>query len=56
LIKQSFLKEYQIRVIYNGVDLKVFRPIQSERLREKYSLDNRHIILGVANEWTEQKG
>lgn len=56
LVKQSFLKEYPVRVIYNGIDTNVFRPCFNEEVRKKYSPDGKPIVLGVASEWTERKG
>lgn len=56
LVKQSFLKEYPVKVIYNGIDISVFRPCFNEEIRKKYSPDGKPIVLGVASEWTERKG
>ena len=56
LIKQSFLNEYSVRVINNGVDLKAFKPIDSSVAREKYGLSGKHIILGVASIWSKRMG
>lgn len=55
LVKQSYLKGYLVQVIYNGIDLDTFKPTKSN-VQEKYGLDDRPIILGVASEWTERKG
>ena len=55
VIEQSFLNEYIIQVIYNGIDTNVFRPTQGLFRKEK-QLDDKLIILGVASEWTERKG
>ena len=30
LVKESYLKEYDIKVINNGIDLKVFRPTKGD--------------------------
>lgn len=55
LVKNSFLKEYPIKVINNGIDLAVFRP--SERnIRTIYGLEEKFIILGVASVWDRRKG
>ncbi len=54
-VRQSFLKDYPIRVIYNGIDLETFHPIDSD-FRTKYHLEDKFIILGVANIWVERKG
>ena len=55
LVKQSFLKDYPIQVINNGIDLSVFKPTPSN-FRERYGLQNKKIVLGVASGWTERKG
>ena len=55
LVKQSFLKDYPIKVINNGIDLDVFKPTKSE-FRTKNNLDNKKIVLGVASAWSERKG
>lgn len=49
LAKQSFLKDKDIRVINNGVDLEVFRPMLVKR-------NTRYRILGVSNVWSPVKG
>lgn len=49
-LKQSFLKEQRIQVIHNGVDINVFRPIETKR-------DGNCVeLLGVANNWRMNKG
>lgn len=55
LVKESFLKEYPVKVINNGIDTNIFKPTESD-FREKYHLEDRKIILGVASDWTEKKG
>ena len=55
LVKKSFLKDYPIEVIYNTIDKTIFKPTPSD-FRQKYSLENKKIILGVASVWTESKG
>jgi glycosyltransferase involved in cell wall biosynthesis len=55
LVKESFLKEYKVEVIHNGIDLDVFKPTKSD-FREKYGIGNKRMILGVASVWTERKG
>lgn len=54
-VEQSFLTKYPIKVIKNGVDINVFRPLKSE-VRNKYGFGNRKILLGVAHPWSERKG
>lgn len=55
IVKQSFLKEYSVRVIPNGIDLQRFRRVKGP-FRERYGLQHKYIILGVANIWSERKG
>ena len=55
LVKQSYLKEYPIKVINNGIDLSVFKPTESN-FREKFDLQGKKIVLGVASGWTYRKG
>lgn len=57
IVKRSFLSAYPVRVIHNGVDLAVFKPVVSESIKIKYGLDvNNKIILGVASIWDRRKG
>ncbi len=55
LVKRSFLKDYTIQVINNGIDLSVFRPTPSN-FREKYHCEDKHLILGVSFGWGFKKG
>lgn len=55
LVKESFLGEYNVEVINNGIDLDVFKPTESD-FRKKYNLQDKFIILGVASDWSERKG
>lgn len=54
-VKLSFLKEYPVKVINNGIDLSVFYPRESG-FREKYHLENKCVLLGVAFGWGPRKG
>ena len=56
LVKESFLKDYPVQVIYNGIDLQVFRPTESD-FRERYRVpESKFILLGVAFDWGQRKG
>jgi glycosyltransferase involved in cell wall biosynthesis len=55
LVKKSFLKDYEVRVINNGIDLDVFKPSESD-FREAHGLKDEFLILGVAFNWDERKG
>lgn len=55
LVRQSFLKDYPVKVINNGIDLTVFKPSESN-FREKYNIGDKFIVLGVAFGWGKRKG
>lgn len=55
LVKQSFLKEYPVKVINNGIDLNIFKPTESG-FRQEHKLENKKIVLGVASTWSKSKG
>jgi glycosyltransferase involved in cell wall biosynthesis len=55
-MKQSFLKDANFQVIHNGINLDNFQIRDSKVIRTKYGLGDRHIILGVASIWMEEKG
>lgn len=54
-VKQSFLKDYSVKVINNGIDLTVFKPIESA-FRERNGLAGKKVVLGVASIWGKGKG
>ena len=55
LVKESFLKNYPVKVINNGIDLSIFNPKESN-FRERYNLQDKYIVLGVSFGWGERKG
>ena len=54
-VKQSFLKNYEIKVINNGINLNKFKPSNNKFIKD-FGLENKHILLGVANPWSYRKG
>ena len=56
LVKQSFLKDYPVTVINNGIDLNIFRPVESSFRRDRGIGPHEYMLLGVAFGWGEQKG
>lgn len=54
-VEQSFLKDYPVKVINNGIDLSIFKPTPSD-FRKKYDVGNKNIVLGVAFGWGKRKG
>ena len=55
LVKESFLQNYETRVINNGIDLTLFKPTDGD-FRKRYNLENKIIVLGVASAWGARKG
>ncbi len=55
LAQQSFLSGANHVVIPNGINLDVFKPTESN-FRERYGLENKRIVLGVASAWHKGKG
>ena len=55
-VRQSYLQDYPIRVINNGIDLRIFKPTCGE-FRMKHGIrDDEFVLLGVANVWDRRKG
>lgn len=54
IVEQSFLREYPIRVINNGVDLKVFSPKETD-LKDRLGLTGKNVLLGVAASWKDPR-
>ena len=54
-VEKSFLNEYKVSVVNNGIDLSVFKHSVSN-IKEKLNCIGKQIILGVANIWEERKG
>lgn len=55
LVKQSFLAKYPVEVIHNGIDTGIFKPTPSD-LRQRFGLEDKKIVLGVASVWGQRKG
>lgn len=49
-VRQSFLKDKHIKVIKNGIDLSVFKPLTGTEYGEYYN------ILAVSSVWNKEKG
>lgn len=56
IVKQSFFSEFPTHVISNGIDTDTFRPQSDSPIRDKFRLENKFIILGVASMWSPHKG
>jgi len=54
-VKQSFLRDYPVEVIYNTINRDIFRPTPGN-FREKHGLQEKIVLLGVASVWDARKG
>lgn len=55
LVGESFLAKYPVRVVHNTINKDIFKPTPSD-FRERYGLQDKFIVLGVASKWSERKG
>lgn len=55
IVKQSFLNDYPVKVIQNGIDISAFSP-QYEVCEIIDELKGFTILLGVASTWEQRKG
>lgn len=55
MVDESFLNEYPVKIINNGIDLDIFKSSNS-KFRDNYNLNDKFIILGVASIWERRKG
>lgn len=55
LVKESFLKEYEVNVIHNGIDTNQFFPLEND-FRAVYGIEDKVMLLGVASVWDDMKG
>jgi len=59
LTSKSFFQNTQLRRIYNGIDINVFKPIDENRKKDfkvKYGICTKFLILGIAAQWVKRKG
>lgn len=56
ILKESFLQNYPIKVINNGINSEVFKPSINSDFRNKNGLEDKFILLGVASIWDQRKG
>ena len=58
LLKISFMNNYPVSVIHNGVDLQTFKPLERSLLsvKQKLNIGDEAVILGVASVWDRRKG
>lgn len=61
IVRNSFLREYPVKVIPNGINLELFKPANTSSAVNGTNIISSNqqpakIILGVANVWTKRKG
>ena len=54
-VKQGFLAEYLVDVMYNTVDKSIFKPTQST-FKCDYGIQDKKMVLGVSSIWNDRKG
>ena len=55
LVKRSYLGDYEMTVIPNGVDLDRFKPREND-VKARLGIEGRTMLLGVASKWLSVKG
>lgn len=57
IVNESFMKDIPIQTIHNGIDTSIFKPQNNGiEIREKYDINKKFMLLGVASPWTRKKG
>ena len=55
MVSESFLSQYEIKCIYNGIDTNIFKPTNSD-IKKRYDLDDKRVVLAVSSVWNTKKG
>lgn len=55
LCKESFLGDYRVTTLHNGIDTDVFIPVASD-MKKKLGIENKFVILGIINNFSSHKG
>jgi len=56
LVEKSYMSCYPIKIINNGIDLSIFKPMERTSLKSKYRVEGRKVVLCVALVFDERKG
>jgi putative colanic acid biosynthesis glycosyltransferase len=59
IVKKSFLMNISSKVIYNGIDISLFKQNNSttdSEIRTRFEINDKFMILGVASPWSDRKG
>lgn len=54
-IGKSFLNKYPCKVVKNGVNINIFRPLKSD-IKQKLKIEDKKLLVAVAATWSESKG
>ena len=54
-VQDSFLRDYPVKLIHNGINTGVFKPTQSN-VKKRIGAADKKIILGVSSTWAPSKG
>ncbi|MBQ9327976.1 MAG: glycosyltransferase [Solobacterium sp.] len=54
-VGQSFLRDKQVTVIPNGIDLQVFHPASSD-IKKELGITKQYVLLNIANQISSRKG
>ena len=55
-MQHSFFRNNQFHVIHIGINTNIFNIYNPEQVKQKYGLNGKHILLGVASIWSREKG
>ena len=55
VVEGSFLSKYPSSVIYNGIDLNIFKYTPSD-IKQRLGIKDKILLLGVATQWNDEKG
>ncbi len=55
LVRKSFLAQYPVKVIHNGIDTSQFYPMKNN-FKKIYDIKDKVMLLGVSTSWDEMKG
>lgn len=55
LTRESFLKNYAVKVVHNKIDKKIFKAAPND-FKKQYGIEEKKVVLGVAVGWEETKG
>ena len=55
-VSKSFLGRYPVSLIRNGIDLGIFYPRNTSIIKKRLGIENKFMVLGVANVWNQRKG